>query len=67
MRKVTRCTLNMPLCLQRGIYEGVLEASIETAKAAGPGKSWVELHNLATRTIASRLITSPPAPRDVTV
>ncbi|KAJ1485591.1 metallopeptidase family M24-domain-containing protein [Baffinella frigidus] len=41
---------------QRGIYEAVLEASIETAKAAGPGKSWVELHKLATRIIASHLI-----------
>jgi Xaa-Pro dipeptidase len=41
---------------QRGIYEAVLDSSIKTAQAAGPGKSWVELHKLSTRVIAEHLI-----------
>jgi len=41
---------------QRGIYEAVLDATFRVFKAIQPGVSWVDMHDLAHRTIAEHLL-----------
>ena len=41
---------------QRGIYEAVLDANIRVMKEMRPGVRWVDMHDLAHRTVAEHLL-----------